>query len=363
MFFVESSVAQATSRSGSRISARRAAWLALVLGGISACDAPVPVAPALKAPVAARTIAASSTTIDLGSLGSGITLATAIGRTGYITGASAPAGASQEHAMLWSASTGMRDLGYLGDGAIGLAVNGKGEVAGVYYPPNLAPPRAFFWSEKTGMIDIGVLPGGTTSTAKGINDAGTVVGWADDSQGGLHPFAWTLVGGMKILPSISGAGGGGATAINSLGAIVGWSRRADGSEGATRWLPGRPPQDLGQPGVTSDANAINDLGLVVGDVYLWVNGVFTQHAMYWRESTGMVDIGTLGGRAASATAVNNAGSIFGYSDYPGGTSWHAFEWNAGIGMKDIFPATGFSWISGVQNRTVVAYSGVAVKLP
>lgn len=343
-------------------SGRRVVWLALVLGGIlTACDAPVPVVSPLSVTAEARRVVAANTTIDLGSLGGGVTLATAVGRMGYITGASVPSGGSQEHAMLWSASSGMRDLGALGDGAIGLAVNGKGEVAGVYYPPQSAPPRAFFWSEKTGMVDIGLMAGGTTSTAKGINDAGTVVGWADNGQGALRPFAWTLAGGIKDLGDLGG-GGGGAAAINSLGVIVGWSNRTDGSIGATRWVPGRPPKDLGQLGVSSDAKAINDLGLIVGTIDVWVNGVFTTHAMYWRESTGMVDIGTLGGRESAAMAVNNAGTIFGYSDFVGGTGWHAFEWNAGTGMTDIFPATGFTWVSGVRDRTVVAYTGVAVKL-
>jgi probable HAF family extracellular repeat protein len=127
-------------------------------------------------------------------------------------------------------------------------------------------------------------------------------------------------------------------------------------------VPGRPPQDLGTPGVSGQAEAINDVGLIVGEIDVWVNGVFGRHAMYWRESTGLVDIGTLGGRESGATAVNSAGTVFGYSDFPGGTGWHAFEWNAGTGMKDIFSATGFTWVSGVLDRTVVAYSSTAVKL-
>jgi probable HAF family extracellular repeat protein len=316
--------------------------------------------PSAFEPTAPRAITAASTTIDLGSLGGGGTFAAAIGKMGYITGASSPSGGGQ-HAMLWSRTTGMRDLGTLGVGATGLAVNGKGEVAGVNYMNATSPPRAFFWSEKTGMVDIGALPGGTMSTAKGINDAGTVVGWSDNSTGAIRPFAWTLAGGMKDLGGLGG-GGGGAYAINSTGVIVGYSDRGDGSSAATRWVPGRPPKDLGAPGVSSQAVAINDAGLIVGEINVWVNGVFGRHAMYWRESTGMVDIGTLGGRESGAGAVNSVGTIFGYSDVPGGTGWHAFEWNAASGMKDIFPATGFSFVSSVLDRTVVAYSSMAVRL-
>jgi probable HAF family extracellular repeat protein len=361
---------RSSSYSGSRgcsfIRAGRLFTLALgagVLATLAGCGSAADSSrnPSLLAPTEPRAIAAANTTVDLGSLGGGITLATALGKMGYVTGGSTPSAGSDFHAFLWSASTGMRDLGTLGTGAVGLSVNGKGEVAGVNYPSPSGLPRAFFWSEKTGMIDIGVMPGGTTSTAKGINDAGTVVGWSDNGQGGLRPFAWTLAGGMKDLGDLGG-GGGGAAAINSSGVIVGWSNRAGGSSAATRWVPGRPPKDLGQPGVSSQAEAINDLGLIVGEINLWVNGLYSGHAMYWRESTGMVDIGTLGGRDSRATAVNYAGTIFGYSDVPGGTSWHSFEWNAGTGMTDIFPATGFSWVSGVLDRNVVAYSSTVVRL-
>jgi probable HAF family extracellular repeat protein len=339
------------------------AFAVSVLAILAGCDSAADrlASSSALAPTAPRAITAASTTIDLGSLGGGGTFATAIGKMGYITGASSPSGGGQ-HAMLWTRTTGMRDLGTLGLGAIGLAVNGKGEVAGVYYPNETAPPRAFFWSEKTGMVDIGVFPGGTTSTAKGINDAGTVVGWSTNGQNALRAFVWTLAGGMKD-PGDLGGPGTGATAINNLGVIVGWSDRSgNGGTAATRWVPGRPPQDLGTPGVSSEAVAINDAGLIVGEIDVWVNGVFGRHAMYWRERTGMVDIGTLGGRESGATAVNSVGNIFGYSDVPGGTGWHAFEWSAGTGMNDIFPATGFTWVSGVLDRTVVAYSSTAVRL-
>lgn len=77
-------------------------------------------------------------------------------------------------------------------------VNGLGEVAGLRR--NSGVERAVYWNQSGVMQDIGTL-GGTEATARSINDAGRVVGWA--TTGGRksvsHAFLWDSSTGMRDL--------------------------------------------------------------------------------------------------------------------------------------------------------------------
>jgi hypothetical protein len=72
--------------------------------------------------------------------------------------------------------------------------------------------HAFVWTAATGMVDIG---GGTTSLALGVNDAGQVVGQGDGPSGCCFAFSWTATGGMTSIAS------GVAYAISNAGQVVG----------------------------------------------------------------------------------------------------------------------------------------------
>jgi probable HAF family extracellular repeat protein len=74
----------------------------------------------------------------------------------------------------------------------------------------------------------------------------------------------------------------------------------------------------GDPGSTSAALGINDRGQIVGESY---SHVFGTHAAYFSRSSGVIDLGTLGG-LSSANAVNNIGQVVGYSSIS--SSNHAF---------------------------------------
>jgi probable HAF family extracellular repeat protein len=86
-------------------------------------------------------------------------------------------------------------------------------------------------------------------------------------------------------------------------------------------------------------------GLDVSDSGQFVVGVATtaggqEHAFRWKASTGMIDLGTLGGSSSAGWAVNGNGSVVvGQSDTaaenPNAQLTHAFRWTASGGMTDL----------------------------
>src|SRR5262245_24435684 len=80
-----------------------------------------------------------------------------------------------------------------------------------------------------------------------------------------------------------------------------------------RCLPSYAAIDLGTlPGYeTSEAKDINAAGHVVGNAT--DSDTHTEHAFFWDESNGMIDLGTLGGSRTFAYAMNDAGQVVGKS--------------------------------------------------
>jgi probable HAF family extracellular repeat protein len=152
------------------------------------------------------------------------------------------------------------------------------------------------------MVDLGT-PFGTHSEARGLSDAGLVVG-----KGGAN-WAATWSGGWNVLGVLPPGGMGWesqAVAVNASGQVAGWSDVAGGRH-AFLWDNG-VMADLGTLGSSqSVACGINDDRAVAGysdttdgcsRAFLWEGGA-------------MVDLGTLGGRNSRAYDINNAGSIVG----------------------------------------------------
>ena len=115
-------------------------------------------------------------------------------------------------------------------------------------------------------IDLGHL-GRTQTVAKGVNNAGQVVGWSKDSAGRMQAFAW------------------------SNGTMTGLG-----------FLPG---------GTTSVANAINNVGDITGEAYVSTN---VHHAFLY-VSNQIADLGTWGGLYSTGNAINDHREIAGWS-YP-----------------------------------------------
>jgi probable HAF family extracellular repeat protein len=198
-----------------------------------------------------------------------------------------------------------------------------------------AASRAFVWSAWTGMFDIGTL-GGPYAQAWAINDAGYVTGTAETAEGligATHAFLYQIpsVGEMHEKPMLDLKTLGGACsyglAINAYNHVVGYSETANKSIHAFFYRDGKLI-DLGSLGAGSqdwdysEALAINRADQVVGFSYstLGGGGTSTRQVAFicdvaGKSNAAMIDLNTLIGNAAarywlnSAVAINDAGEI------------------------------------------------------
>jgi uncharacterized repeat protein (TIGR01451 family) len=187
------------------------------------------------------------------------------------------------------------------------------------------------WSNGT-VTPVAVSLGSVALT--GLNDAGQVVGYGQNSLNAYRAFVW-LNGVTTELPALSGGPAFGA-AINNLGVVVGKAANSGGQARAVMWKDGTVV-DLGVlPGDTySAATGVNDLGQVVGVSsasgkpargFLWDNGVMT-------ELTGFAADFNVYPRA-----INSAGQVIGYAQKTYTRSM-AFLWSNGV-LRDLTPVMG-----------------------
>ncbi|MFQ5640416.1 MAG: N-acetylmuramoyl-L-alanine amidase [bacterium] len=204
------------------------------------------------------------------------------------------------------------DLGHLPDfpNSEARAVNASGQIAGQAWSADFNSVRAFLYTDSDGMIDLGLLPGDESSVALGMNTFGEVVG-ASLVCADCDAHAFVAVcekEGLFSLGAFPGAAQSGAHDINACGQVVGFSHHPDPpTVRAFRYTEGVGLEDLGSLGAVSTAEAINDLG--------WVVGSSTGQAFLYTDEDGMKGLGWLGSGAVSkATGINNSGQICGYSN-------------------------------------------------
>ena len=294
---------------------------------------------------AATGVVAQPQPIDLGTLG-GSSLPTAINESGQVVGQ------SNNHAFLWTLTTGMMDLAASmppQSPSRATAINNLGHVAGVALFPGdlftLSGIHPFLWTPEDGMVNIEPRNSsiGSANTVAGMNDVDQVVGTLDFLFRTAKAFSWTSTGGLQLLGSLGGPTF--AVDVNNSGLVVGIGYlvlRLSEFEPrhAFAWTESTGMLDLGTlGGRDSQAAAVNDDGQVVGWSYTVGSTVSCppdaciRHAFLWTATNGMVSLGTLGGTNSEATAVNARGWVLGQSDVTQGV--HAFLWTPDHGMTDL----------------------------
>ncbi|TMC32629.1 MAG: DUF3466 family protein [Chloroflexi bacterium] len=255
----------------------------------------------------------------------------------------------------------------LAGGSIANDVNDKGAIVGVSGQTIPQGERAVIW-DATGVHDLNVtVPAGSPgSVARGINAKGQIVGDIGGAGGG--GFQWdagTVTPlGQSLFP----------TAINAAGEIVGRHETLCCSFAFHVLFAGAVPVDLPTFGPSSPTGALdaNDSGDIVG-----ASGrrhgtppfaYFVPTAAFWHGDA-ITNLGTLAGCdcESSALAINNAGTIVGYSDGPDSDPYfHAVIWkNSSIhDLNDLIPANSgllLERASGINDKGQIV--GTGYRLP
>lgn len=204
------------------------------------------------------------------------------------------------------------------------------------------------------VTDLGSVPGAPPSgqtVATGLDNRGTVTGYMSPSRGWYAGFyvagRWHRLGdlpqdsvaqAMNDAGQVAGTVDSGRVASGALPRAFVWERRS------LRWLG-----SLG--GGASIARAINASGQVAG---MSTTRQGERHAFVSRGET-LLDLGTLpGGVFSEAYAVNDRGEVAGFADV-GDLRFHAFIWREGV-MKDLGTLAGglHSYAYAINGRGQVA---------
>lgn len=252
----------------------------------------------------------SYTLIDLGLQGGIGSTANALNDSGVVVGTILKQSGEDllERAFRWENGTAA-ELGALGgQRSEAFDVNNAGVIVGAATLAGEAEERrAFRWQNGT-MTDLKVFSSAPDAEARAITQEGVIVGSAPPNDE-AEPIAFRLQGTTaSSLGTLAGGANATSTAfgVNEAGTIVGSSglstlRAFIHENGAMT--------DLGPPG-KAVALSVNASRVVVGEftpttfvrAFRWENGQF-------------VDIGTLGGNRATARGINDAGDIVGQADF------------------------------------------------
>lgn len=262
----------------------------------------------------------------------------AINKHDQIVGWTGLAGVPPLHPFIWDRKRGMRDLGSLPGHASAVAadINDAGTVVGDANDFETGESLAFIWTRRAGIRPLDASLGGVDSVATGINRSGQIVGASKTATGAFHAFLRDVNGDVLDLGAFpDGSGDSSATAVNDRGHVVG--TRGDGQileaflwderNGMQLLIEAPPPFFFLLP------RGINNRGEVVGEVL----GTDPTRAFRWTKSGGVQDLGTLSGLDtdfATAAAINRAGTIVGGSQTTSGLV-HGFVWNRKTGMRDL----------------------------
>ena len=209
--------------------------------------------------------------------------------------------------FVWTETGGLRELPLPAGAEAGVAydVNDAGQIVGtVSTDPafeDAADGRVVVWTvdedgDLLDILDVGTV-GGTGARGHAINGRGSIVGRVWDSGSVARSFVWHPVADVEELPLESESLG-----MNDEGAVVG---SFDGKAAVWR---GGVVEEVGPPG--SVARAINDVQIIVGELAVGVGGrtragiVISAGTIRVLEAISMIEY-------ARPRAINDAGIIVG----------------------------------------------------
>jgi probable HAF family extracellular repeat protein len=285
---------------------------------------------------------------DLGTLGGSTTFPGPVNELGQTAGASATFNGL--HAYLWQDGV-MQDLGTPnGNGAEATGLNESGQIVG-FTEGQGQIFNAYFWENGT-WTSLGTLPGSglDLSYATDINNNGKIAGYSFNYYPDFNDRAWMWYGGEFTDLGTLGGTDSRALAINEMDQIVGWTQISESSNETHGflWEAGNMT-DLGilPYDVTSVANDINNVGQVCGtgshpsgtygtstSAWIWENGTLTELPPYSSNFT-----------LSAANAINDLGQIVGYFRYTtvsGAEFASLWENGTAVNLNDRIPA-GSGW--------------------
>jgi probable HAF family extracellular repeat protein len=267
---------------------------------------------------------------DLGALGGDGSAANAINNAGQIVGiAQIATGESRATLFDPSGGGANRDLGTL-DGRFSSAfgINNAGQIVGsasVGGPGREFNRAVLFDSRGAAPLDLGTLGGEFLDAALDINDAGQIVGVATTARGKLNATLFDPIGGgaNRDLGTLGGTGfqtpSSQANAINNAGQIVGFAETPISQIRATLFDPtgggaNRDLTSLDPIFFNSVATDINEAGQIVGSATT-EDGTASHATLFDPSGSGANrDLGTLNGTVFSqANAINDVGQIVGFA--------------------------------------------------
>ena len=239
----------------------------------------------------------------LGSLGGGLSVASALNNRGEVAGWSTNADGVQRPTLYSRGSFIDLAAGFTGYArGVANAINASGQVTG-----QINAQTFLYDGGRTRVLEVG-----NTSEGLGINDRGVVVGGAVMPGDVVRrPF---MFDGSKttLLPSLGGTFGQ-AQAINNAGQVVGYSYTA-GGELLPFLYSGGTMTALASSGF-GEALDINDKGWIVGSqdlsAYLWRDGEgYDLNGLVAPDQAGRWTL-------LSAQGINESGAIVGYGLFHG----------------------------------------------
>lgn len=261
------------------------------------------------------------------------------------------------YAFRWTTAGKYQVLGHLGGdiGNMAFAASSDGSVivGNAPNPKNDLGFGAFGWTQTKSMV---ALPP-SMFFANGVTLDGNMAVGGDiwlNNMGKGGKFGPLLPG----LPDLTEAFAASGTITAPI--VVGTADAGDRND-AFLWTPTTGMQDLGSlGGPDTAATAISEDGsVVVGESTVPDGALNLYHAFRWTAQTGMQDLGTLGGAQSEAFAVNHDGSVIvGYSDTTRSSgSAEAFIWTAQTGMQSLLAVLQAHGVHTADRWVTIAAAG------